>query len=292
MSAHRTPAHGRRQYVDVGPRPGSAGDHCRSRRRRPSGRSRGRPHDAARDRIARPDRGTWRSRFAAVDGSDAGGRAGRHGGGGDGGARNAGLFAVQILAVADERLAACWPSSSGASSGKSPPRTRGFRRSCEPMSTNCETLRWVGGPDGHLVLLDQTRLPLEIREVTCRDVGAVWEAIRVAASAGRPAIGIAAAYGVVLGLQQAGTSNRTRSRDVWTRWSSYLESSRPTAVNLCWALRRMEDRATSCGRRRRLADPCRPAREKHGRSTRRTGPSAGRSGGTAPTLLRRRAPES
>ena len=44
-----------------------------------------------------------------------------------------------------------------------------------------ETLSWVGGVDGHLRLIDQTRLPVEFVEIDCRTVEAVWEAIRNAA---------------------------------------------------------------------------------------------------------------
>ncbi len=66
------------------------------------------------------------------------------------------------------------------------------------------TLRWIGdAADGHLRLLDQTLLPLEVREIECRDVETVFEAIRSLRVRGAPAIGIAAAYGLVLGAQGA-----------------------------------------------------------------------------------------
>jgi methylthioribose-1-phosphate isomerase len=65
-----------------------------------------------------------------------------------------------------------------------------------------ETLRWVGGTDGHLVLIDQTRLPGELVEQECRDLDSVWQAIRGLQIRGAPAIGLAAAYGVCLGLQE------------------------------------------------------------------------------------------
>ena len=47
-----------------------------------------------------------------------------------------------------------------------------------PYREGIPTLRWIGGIDGHLYLLDQTRLPTECIEIECRDVEAVWEAIR------------------------------------------------------------------------------------------------------------------
>ncbi len=104
-----------------------------------------------------------------------------------------------------------------------------------------QTLRWEGGIDGHLVLLDQTKLPGEIVERRCRSVEDVWEAIRTLRVRGAPAIGIAAAYGVVLAAQAAAAAAEGPS--VWTnveQATAYLATSRPTAVNLFWALERME----------------------------------------------------
>ena len=66
--------------------------------------------------------------------------------------------------------------------------------------TSVETMRWVGDTDGHLVLIDQTLLPTEFVELDCRNVETVWEAIKMLRVRGAPAIGIAAAYGVVIGL--------------------------------------------------------------------------------------------
>lgn len=105
-----------------------------------------------------------------------------------------------------------------------------------------ETLRWVGDANGCLMLIDQTRLPLECVEIACHDAEAVWEAIRMLRVRGAPAIGIAAAYGVCLGLQGTEASPdalRGRLRAV----CDYLATSRPTAVNLFWAL----DRVRQCG---------------------------------------------
>jgi methylthioribose-1-phosphate isomerase len=63
------------------------------------------------------------------------------------------------------------------------------------MQNIVETLSWVGNERGHLVLIDQTRLPAELVDVECRDVEAVWAAIKQLRVRGAPAIGIAAAYG-------------------------------------------------------------------------------------------------
>lgn len=111
------------------------------------------------------------------------------------------------------------------------------------MPSNWNTLRWCGGPDGQLVLLDQTCLPAELREVTCWTAEDVWNAIRALRVRGAPAIGIAAAYGLVLGLQPFAAADRDAFCAALGRVSTYLASSRPTAVNLCWALARMGQRA-------------------------------------------------
>ncbi len=106
-----------------------------------------------------------------------------------------------------------------------------------------ETLRWVGGIDGHLVLIDQTQLPLQLEQIECRTVEAVWQAIKQLSVRGAPAIGIAAAYGVTVGLQTPAFSSLAELHDRLDEVSSYLASSRPTAVNLFWALDRVKSRA-------------------------------------------------
>src|SRR5262249_33482728 len=100
-----------------------------------------------------------------------------------------------------------------------------------------QTLAWIGSVDGYLRLLDQTRLPTEVVYQDCRTVEEVWEAIRSLRVRGAPAIGIAAAYGLVLGMQRfPGGSYDHRLKEV----SDYLRGSRPTAVNLAWALDRLQ----------------------------------------------------
>jgi len=99
---------------------------------------------------------------------------------------------------------------------------------------------WVGdAATGHLQLIDQTLLPVEYRELQLQTVEGVWEAIKSLRVRGAPAIGVAAAYGVVVGGQSAqsgsGESLIARLDEVL----DYLATSRPTAVNLFWALDRM-----------------------------------------------------
>ena len=115
-----------------------------------------------------------------------------------------------------------------------------------PNSDKVETLRWVGDVDGHLVLIDQTRLPVDCQELECRTIEQVWEAIKRLQVRGAPAIGIAAAYGVCIGLQQ--TEADTPLRAQLNKSSDYLATSRPTAVNLFWALDRMKAKAASLER--------------------------------------------
>src|SRR5262245_56690262 len=102
------------------------------------------------------------------------------------------------------------------------------------------TIEWIGGIDGHVRLIDQTLLPTRLEYRDCRTVEEIWEAIRMLRVRGAPAIGVAAAMGVVLGMQ--GFTDRSRGA-FWHRLqevTAYLRTSRPTAVNLFWALERMQ----------------------------------------------------
>ena len=92
-------------------------------------------------------------------------------------------------------------------------------------------VQWRGD---HLRLLDQRLLPQEERWVECRDAAAVTQAIKDLVVRGAPAIGIAAAWGVVLAAQQQAPLDQALAM---------LRAARPTAVNLMWALDRMKARA-------------------------------------------------
>lgn len=108
-----------------------------------------------------------------------------------------------------------------------------------------ETIQWVGDAGGHLRLIDQTLLPQSLEHIDCRDVETVWEAIKKLRVRGAPAIGIAAAYGVVVGLQTVGDDDPVAFANRVKEVSEYLATSRPTAVNLFWALDRMQATAAS-----------------------------------------------
>ncbi len=107
-----------------------------------------------------------------------------------------------------------------------------------------QTLKWIGGTDGFLELIDQRKLPGEFIKLQCRDVKELFEAIKTLAVRGAPAIGVSAGYGLVLAMQklQSGDSIE-HGLKVLAESSEYLASSRPTAVNLFWALERVRKSA-------------------------------------------------
>ena len=102
-----------------------------------------------------------------------------------------------------------------------------------------QTLEWIGDEQGHLRLIDQTRLPAELVYLDCHDSETVFEAIRSLRVRGAPAIGIAAAYGVCLGVQPQVQQSSAVFMATFEQVLARLAESRPTAVNLFWALDRM-----------------------------------------------------
>ena len=101
------------------------------------------------------------------------------------------------------------------------------------------TIDWVGGVDGYVELIDQTLLPGETRRIEVRDRETMWDAIHRLAIRGAPAIGVAAAYGVCVGIQSIDSDDAATFAAGFDELKAYLASSRPTAVNLFWALDRM-----------------------------------------------------
>lgn len=102
------------------------------------------------------------------------------------------------------------------------------------------TIEWRGGLDGHARLIDQTLLPQEVTFIECHDPVCMHEAIRALRVRGAPAIGIAAAMGVVLGIKNSSAKTSAELLAEVNAVASYLATSRPTAVNLFWALNRMQ----------------------------------------------------
>ncbi len=96
-------------------------------------------------------------------------------------------------------------------------------------------VRWEGR---QLILLDQRKLPLEECSLVCESVQDVHEAICTLTVRGAPAIGIAAAYGLLIGLSGEDMSVEAMRKEVFDR-ADYLVGARPTAVNLSWAIQRV-----------------------------------------------------
>ncbi len=117
------------------------------------------------------------------------------------------------------------------------------------MKKLARAIEWVsdtetGVTPGHLKILDQRRLPSEVVFIETNDLETVWHAIRNLSVRGAPAIGIAAAMGVACSVQDSdGTSAEIVA--ALEENARYLATSRPTAVNLFWALERMSQLALS-----------------------------------------------
>ncbi len=100
-----------------------------------------------------------------------------------------------------------------------------------------QTLEWT---DAGVVFIDQTKLPVEEVYVTCRDYREVAEAITTMVVRGAPAIGVAAAMGVALGVRGAKAADAGELRPQFEEICRTLAATRPTAVNLFWAIQRMQ----------------------------------------------------
>ena len=103
------------------------------------------------------------------------------------------------------------------------------------------SVQWSGGILGSLELIDQTLLPLQLKVLSISTIAEAFEAIIMLRVRGAPAIGIAAAYGVVLGIQANVRDGNSVSdvRKAALDACDFLATSRPTAVNLFWALDKM-----------------------------------------------------
>jgi methylthioribose-1-phosphate isomerase len=102
-----------------------------------------------------------------------------------------------------------------------------------------KTLEWT---DDGVRFIDQTKLPTEEVYVTCADYEQVAEAIRNMVVRGAPAIGVAAAMGIALGVRDAEGDHVSELRRNFDQICDTIGETRPTAVNLFWAIRRMQDR--------------------------------------------------
>ena len=106
-----------------------------------------------------------------------------------------------------------------------------------------KTLEWTN--DG-VRFIDQRKLPTEETYVTCATYEEVAEAIRNMTVRGAPAIGVAAAMGIALGARDAEASHVSELRRAFDQICEVIGETRPTAVNLFWAIRRMQQKFEVC----------------------------------------------
>lgn len=105
-----------------------------------------------------------------------------------------------------------------------------------------KTLTWE---DGVLTILDQTMLPVEVVSEKQESIEQVWDSIKKLKVRGAPAIGLAGAYGVLYGVKDKTDLPVQEFLRQLKESADYLDSSRPTAVNLSWALKRMVAKANA-----------------------------------------------
>jgi methylthioribose-1-phosphate isomerase len=108
-----------------------------------------------------------------------------------------------------------------------------------------QTLEWTSAG---VRFLDQTRLPAEERYITCTSHEQVAEAIRKMIVRGAPAIGVAAAMGIALGVKNSKAKEARELRPEFEKICATLAATRPTAVNLFWAIERMRRKFQSLER--------------------------------------------
>lgn len=108
------------------------------------------------------------------------------------------------------------------------------------MKKVMEAISSVKWEDNSLVILDQTKLPGITEFIRLESVEDVWDAIFHLKVRGAPAIGIAAAYGLCVAMKDNSAESSEEFLAALKKNSEYLATSRPTAVNLFWALKRME----------------------------------------------------
>jgi len=101
------------------------------------------------------------------------------------------------------------------------------------------TLEWT---DSGVVFIDQTKLPTEETYVTCTTHQQVADVIRNMVVRGAPAIGVAAAMGVALGVKNSKADNCVLLQNEFNQICGTIRQTRPTAVNLFWAIRRMQEK--------------------------------------------------
>jgi methylthioribose-1-phosphate isomerase len=102
-----------------------------------------------------------------------------------------------------------------------------------------QTLEWT---EAGIRFIDQTKLPAEESYVVCKTSEQVADAIRKMVVRGAPAIGVAAAMGIALGMKNSKASTGAELKQEFDRMCELMGKTRPTAVNLFWAIRRLRDK--------------------------------------------------
>jgi methylthioribose-1-phosphate isomerase len=100
-----------------------------------------------------------------------------------------------------------------------------------------KTIEWINDAAR---IIDQTLLPTELKYLDITDVETMWDAIKVLRVRGAPAIGVAAAFGMYLAIRHSSAIEFASFTSDVNRAAAYLGSSRPTAVNLFWAIQRIQ----------------------------------------------------
>jgi methylthioribose-1-phosphate isomerase len=111
------------------------------------------------------------------------------------------------------------------------------------MGDPFRTIEWKGD---HIRLLDQTLLPRQEEYIEIRTVDQMCDAIRRLAVRGAPAIGVAAGMGIALGVMNGPNDDRQAFETLLEDVSARIAATRPTAVNLFWAVGRMKELYKSC----------------------------------------------
>src|ERR1700751_2485014 len=105
-----------------------------------------------------------------------------------------------------------------------------------------QTLEWT---DQGVRFVDQTKLPTEEEDVTCTTHEQVADVIRNMVVRGAPAIGVAAAMGIALGMKNSKAETGAELKRDFDQICEVIGKTRPTAVNLFWAIRRMREKFES-----------------------------------------------
>lgn len=106
--------------------------------------------------------------------------------------------------------------------------------------TALPTISWE---KGKVKIIDQTKLPHKLVWLYCNNINSLWKAIKELKVRGAPALGAAAALGVILGIKNSKAQNFAQFSKELDNTVKYLSTARPTAVNLFWGLKRMKETA-------------------------------------------------